>query len=56
MLGNGDLCGGGDLDPFGWGATCRPLEASPSTEPRRGILRAVESNNKQKTKMTNKRR
>jgi hypothetical protein len=24
-----------DLDPFGWGATCRPFEASPSTEPRR---------------------
>jgi hypothetical protein len=23
-----------DLDTFGWGATCRPLEASPSTEPR----------------------
>jgi hypothetical protein len=24
-----------DLDPFGWGATCRPLAASPATEPRR---------------------
>jgi hypothetical protein len=23
-----------DLDPFGWGATCRRLEASPATEPR----------------------
>jgi hypothetical protein len=23
-----------DLDPFGWGASCRPLEASPATEPR----------------------
>jgi hypothetical protein len=23
-----------DLDPFGWGATCRPLKASPATEPR----------------------
>jgi hypothetical protein len=23
-----------DLDPFGWGATCRPHKASPSTEPR----------------------
>jgi hypothetical protein len=23
-----------DLDPFGWGATCRPLAASPATEPR----------------------
>ena len=23
-----------DLDPFGWGATCRPLESSPATEPR----------------------
>ena len=22
-----------DLDPFGWGATCRPLAASPATEP-----------------------
>jgi hypothetical protein len=24
-----------DLDPFGWGATCRPLESTPTTEPRR---------------------
>jgi hypothetical protein len=24
-----------DLDPFGWGATCRPLESSPATGPRR---------------------
>jgi hypothetical protein len=23
-----------DLDPFGWGATCRPLAATPATEPR----------------------
>jgi hypothetical protein len=23
-----------DLDPFGWGATCRPLAAAPATEPR----------------------
>jgi hypothetical protein len=21
-----------DLDPFGWGATCRPLESTPATE------------------------
>ena len=21
-----------DLDPFGWGATCRPLAATPATE------------------------
>ena len=24
-----------DLDTFDWGATCRPLAASPATEPRR---------------------
>jgi hypothetical protein len=23
-----------DLDPFGWGATCRPLESTPATESR----------------------
>ena len=23
-----------NLDPFGWGATCRPHKASPTTEPR----------------------
>jgi hypothetical protein len=23
-----------DLDPFGWGATCRRLESTPATEPR----------------------
>jgi hypothetical protein len=24
-----------DLDPFGWGATCRPLESTPAQGPRR---------------------
>jgi hypothetical protein len=29
-----------DLDPFGWGGSCRPLESSPATEPRQVLRRS----------------
>ena len=31
-----------DLDPFGWGVTCRPHKASPATEPRGKSCRSVD--------------
>jgi hypothetical protein len=38
-----------DLDPFGWGATCRPLESSPATGPRQVLpFRAKEQSLKNK--------
>jgi hypothetical protein len=38
-----------DLDPFGWGATCRPLESSPATGPRQVLpFRAKEQSQKNK--------
>jgi hypothetical protein len=33
-----------DLDPIGWGSTCRPHAASPATEPRQVLpFRRLES-------------
>jgi hypothetical protein len=36
-----------DLDPFGWGATCRPHKASPATEPRQVLPFRKRSQQKQ---------
>ena len=36
-----------NLDPFGWGATCRPLESTPATEPRQVLPFRKRSQQKQ---------
>jgi hypothetical protein len=44
-----------DLDPFGWGATCRPLAATPATEPRRVLPFRKRSQQKQDSEELNER-